>query len=96
MASATPEASGNKPQEAAMSSIEPVALTESAARDLLMQAVDPEYPAGAKASGQRGSVVLQVIIGRDGTVRKRVSGATEWATEGTRALIKQLLAEPGS
>jgi TonB family protein len=69
MASSTPDASGNKPPEAAMSSIEPVALTESAARDLLMQPVDPEYPAGAKASGQHGSVVLQVIIGRDGTVR---------------------------
>jgi protein TonB len=69
MASSTPEASGNKPAEAATSSIEPVKLPESAARELLSQPVDPEYPAAAKASGQRGSVVLQVTIGRDGAVQ---------------------------
>lgn len=69
MASSTPEASGNKPAEAAMSSIEPVKLAEAAARELLSQPVDPEYPAAAKASGQRGSVVLQVTIGRDGAVQ---------------------------
>jgi protein TonB len=57
------------PAEAAMSSIEPVSLPESAARALLAQAADPEYPASAKASGQRGSVVLQVLIARDGTVQ---------------------------
>jgi protein TonB len=69
MASSTPDASGNKPPEAAMSSIEPVTLTESAARDLLTQPVDPAYPDAAKAAGQRGSVVLQVFIGRDGAVQ---------------------------
>ena len=69
LASSTPEASGSKPAEAAMSSIEPVNLPESAARELLTQPVDPEYPASAKASGQRGSVVLQVLIGRDGAVQ---------------------------
>jgi TonB family protein len=69
MASTTPDASGNKPPEAAMSAIEPVNLPESAARELLAQPVDPEYPAAAKASGQRGSVVLQVLIGRNGAVQ---------------------------
>jgi TonB family protein len=69
MASTTPDASGNKPPEAAMSAIEPVSLPESAARELLAQPVDPEYPASAKASGQHGSVVLQVLIGRDGAVQ---------------------------
>jgi protein TonB len=69
IASTTPEASGNKPEEAAMSSIEPVNLPESAAWNLLTQPVDPIYPDTAKASGQRGSVVLQVLIGRDGTVQ---------------------------
>lgn len=69
MASSTPDASGNKPVEAAMSSIEPVNLPESAARELLTQPVDPVYPAAAKASGQRGSVVLQVLVGRDGAVQ---------------------------
>jgi len=69
IASMTPEASGAKPVEAAMSSIEPVSLPESAAWDLLAQPVDPVYPEAAKASGQRGTVVLQVLIGRDGTVQ---------------------------
>ncbi len=69
MASTTPDASGNKPAEAAMSAIEPVNLPESAARELLAQPVEPEYPAAAKTSGQRGSVVLQVLVGRDGAVQ---------------------------
>ena len=50
-----------------MSSIEPVNLTEAVARDLLTQPADPQYP--AIAGGQRGSVVLQVLIGRDGAVQ---------------------------
>lgn len=67
--STTPESSGAKPPEAAMSSIEPVNLPEAAVRQLLAQDVDPEYPAAAKAGGQHGSVVLQVLIGRDGAVQ---------------------------
>ncbi len=70
IASMTPEASGAKPVEAAMSSIEPVNLPESSAWGLLVQPVDPIYPDAAKAAGQRGSVVLQVLIGRDGTVQE--------------------------
>ncbi len=69
MGSSTPDASGNKPADAAMSAIEPVNLPEPAARELLTQPVDAEYPAAARASGQRGSVVLQVVIGRDGSVQ---------------------------
>ncbi|MFZ1009531.1 MAG: TonB family protein [Candidatus Sulfotelmatobacter sp.] len=68
-ASMTPESSGAMPVEAAMSSIEPVKLTESVARGLLTQSVDPAYPNGGKAGGQRGSVLLQVLIGRDGSVQ---------------------------
>jgi protein TonB len=81
MASSTPDASGNKPAEAAMSAIEPVNLNESAARDLLDQPVDPIYPPAAKATAQRGSVVLQVQIGRDGAVQevKFVQGSLVFA-----------------
>ena len=81
MASSTPDASGNKPAEAAMSAIEPVNLTESAARDLLDQPVDPVYPPAAKATGQRGGVVLQIVIGRDGAVQevKFVQGSLVFA-----------------
>jgi protein TonB len=52
-----------------MSSIEPVSLPEATALELLAQPFDPLYPAAAKAGGQRGSVVLQVLIARDGTVQ---------------------------
>ena len=67
MASMAPDASGNKPVEAALPSIEPVDIPESAARDLLTDQPAPAYPEGAK--GQEGTVVLQVLIGRDGTVK---------------------------
>jgi protein TonB len=67
MASMTPEASGNKPPEAAMQSIEPVAVTEAAERALLTEQPAIDYPANAK--GQQGTVILQVLIGRDGTVQ---------------------------
>ena len=69
IASSTPQSSGSKPIEAAMSSIEPVSVPESEERGLLSQPVDPEYPASAKASQLHGSVALQVLIGRDGTVQ---------------------------
>ena len=63
----TPEASGNKPVEAALPSIEPVDVPEDTARGLLTDQPAPAYPAGAK--GQQGTVVLQLLIGRDGTVQ---------------------------
>ncbi len=66
MASMTPDASGNKPVEAAMPSIEPVAVPEATERALLTEQSALAYPANAK--GQQGTVVLQVLIGRDGTV----------------------------
>jgi protein TonB len=69
LASSTPEASGAKPLDAAMSSIEPVNLPASALPELASQPAQPVYPDAAKASGQRGSVVLQVLIGRDGAVQ---------------------------
>ena len=36
------------------------------------------------------------IIGRDGVLRKRVIAATDWSAEPQKALLRQLLAEPGS
>jgi len=63
----TPEASGNKPVEAALPSIEPVNIPETAARSLLGDHPEPAYPASAK--GQQGTVVLWVLIGRDGVVQ---------------------------
>lgn len=67
MAASTPDPGGNKPPDAAMPSIEPVAIPEAAARNLLMQQPAPAYPDSAK--GQSGTVILQVLIGRDGSVQ---------------------------
>jgi cytochrome c biogenesis protein CcmG, thiol:disulfide interchange protein DsbE len=36
------------------------------------------------------------IIGKDGVIRKRVIAATDWDAEPQKALLRQLLAEPGS
>ena len=80
-----------------MSSIEPVGLSEAAVRELLAQSVDAAYPAAAKASGQRGSVVLQVLIGRDGTVQdaKFLQGSLVFARAAIDA-VKQWRFKPYS
>jgi periplasmic protein TonB len=62
----TPDASGNKPPETAMPSIEPVSVPEAAQRALLTDQPAIAYPANAKG---QATVVLQVLIGRDGTVQ---------------------------
>jgi cytochrome c biogenesis protein CcmG/thiol:disulfide interchange protein DsbE len=36
------------------------------------------------------------VIGRDGVIRKRVIAATDWSAEPQKALLRELLAEPGS
>jgi cytochrome c biogenesis protein CcmG, thiol:disulfide interchange protein DsbE len=36
------------------------------------------------------------VIGRDGVIRKKVIGASDWDSEGDRALIAQLLREPSA
>lgn len=56
------------PGPAAQQFSEPVSLTEEAARGLLVRAVDPVYPAAGMAQKLQGAVVLQAVIGRDGTV----------------------------
>lgn len=63
----TPDASGNKPAEAAMQAIEPVSVPELTERALLAEQSAMSYPASAK--GQQGTVILQVLIGRDGAVQ---------------------------
>jgi protein TonB len=89
MASMTPDASGNKPVEAALPSIEPVDVPEATERGLLTDQPTIAYPENAK--GLQGTVVLQVLIGRDGTVqdakflqgslafaRAAIDGAKQW------------------
>jgi periplasmic protein TonB len=97
VASSVPEMSGAKPDDSAPSSIEPVTLPESAVRGLLDQASDPQYPAAAKASGQQGSVVLQVLIGADGAVQdaKFMQGSFVFARAAIEA-VKQWRFKPYS
>jgi TonB family protein len=47
---------------------EPVALSEEAARALLVHTVNPVYPPEALPQKLHGPVVLQAVIGRDGSV----------------------------
>jgi protein TonB len=67
MATMVPEASGNKPVDAALPSIEPVDVPELTERALLTDQPPLAYP--SSAAGKQGTVILQVLIGRDGTVQ---------------------------
>jgi periplasmic protein TonB len=66
MATMVPDASGNKPVEAALPSIEPVEVSEFTERALLTDQPPLAYP--ASAAGKQGTVTLQVLIGRDGAI----------------------------
>jgi TonB family protein len=66
MASMAPDASGNKAPETALPSIEPVNVPEAAERALVTDQPAPAYPPNAKV--QTGTVVLQILVGRDGGV----------------------------
>ena len=56
------------PQPAIRQSNEPVVVSEEAARALLVHTVNPIYPPEALAQKLHGPVVLQAVIGRDGSV----------------------------
>ncbi len=57
-----------QPQPVAQQFSEPVAVSEDAARALLLHTVDPVYPPEALAQKLHGAVVLQAQVGRDGSV----------------------------
>lgn len=42
---------------------------------------------------QTTGVPETVIVGRDGVIRKKIAGATDWSSEGNRRLIDRLLSE---
>lgn len=67
MAVMVPDASGNKPADAALPSIEPVEVPELTERALMIDQPPMGYPATAK--GQQGTVILEVLIGREGAVQ---------------------------
>jgi TonB family protein len=96
-AAMTPAAGGTKPAEAALPSIGPVDLPEATARALLAQQVEPTYPESARASRLQGTVVLQVLIGRDGAVEdvKFLQGSLAFARAAIEA-VKQWHFKPYS
>jgi TonB family protein len=55
-------------QPAIQQTSEPVAISEDAERALLIHSVDPVYPSEGAAQKLHGPVVLQALIGRDGSV----------------------------
>ena len=57
-----------QPQPVAQQFSEPVAVSEDAARALLVHTVNPVYPPEALAQRLHGAVVLQAQVGRDGSV----------------------------
>jgi protein TonB len=65
--------------DAVAPAIEPVEVSENAERALITDSPAPIYPSNAK--GQQGTVVLQVLIARDGTVQdaKFVQGSLLFA-----------------
>jgi periplasmic protein TonB len=79
MASTVPDQSGNKSPDTAPPAIEPVSVPEAAERALVMAQPAISYPADAK--GQQGTVILQLLIGRDGSVQdaKFIQGSLAFA-----------------
>jgi periplasmic protein TonB len=60
--------SSPQPQAAIQQISEPVAISEEAARTMLLHSVEPIYPPEGLAQKLHGPVVLQAVIGRDGGV----------------------------
>jgi len=60
--------SAPQPQPVTQPFSEPVAVSEDAARALLVHTVNPVYPPEALAQKLHGAVVLQAQVGRDGSV----------------------------
>jgi protein TonB len=57
-----------QPQPATQQFSEPVAVSEEAERALLVHTVNPVYPSEALGQKLHGAVVLQALVGRDGSV----------------------------
>lgn len=51
---------------------------------------------GIQRAYQTAGVPETFVIGRDGTIRKKVLGAANWSSDANRALIRSLLEGAGS
>lgn len=65
-----------------------VRISQGVSQRLLLHKVNPTYPPEAKYKGISGSVVLQAVIGKDGTIRAlhAVSGPRELVQSATDAV----------
>jgi TonB family protein len=66
----------------------PVNVPSRVADEYLMLRVEPDYPESAREQHVEGSVVLEALVGKDGTVEKlsTVSGDSQLATAATDAV----------
>ena len=74
----------------------PVELASGAAQTLLRHKVAPVYPAAARQARIEGTVVLQAIIGKDGTIRDliAVSSPSKDLTEAAIGAVQQWRYDP--
>jgi TonB family protein len=66
----------------------PVVIAEDVATASLLQRVEPEYPRAAREKRVQGSVILNVIVGKDGSVEQLipVTGDSELAPAAAAAV----------
>jgi len=64
-----PDSLKTTPSPAPASSLEALAVSEEASRDLVAHRVDPDYPAQALQQHLEGPVVLEAWVGKDGTIQ---------------------------
>ena len=78
------------PHTAKDSNSGPVQVPSKVADEYLVLRVEPEYPESAREQRIQGPVVLQVLVGKDGTVEKlsTISGDPQLATAATDAVTQ--------
>jgi protein TonB len=75
--------------------IQKIRISSGVAQGLLIRQVKPEYPALARQARIQGTVVLQAVIGKDGTVQNlRVISGHPMLTAASIAAVKQWLYKP--
>jgi TonB family protein len=75
-------------ERAAVGGASVVRISADTAKQYILQRVEPEYPAEARAQGLDGSVMLDMLVGKDGTVQKftAIRGDPQLAAAATTAV----------
>lgn len=93
---------GNTPVPVQKASLQPapgvqrVRVSQGVTQGLVLSRVQPVYPEEAKAAGAQGSVVLAVIIGKDGTVQNLhvITSASPLLNQAALDAVKQWRYKP--